>query len=86
MKLHHGAYTITKGNSILLEDLYIFLGAKLIWEGTDQGREIAMQFDNGFSLQFSAVDVIPISDSNKKETHIAFSSTSPVKDLQKIQE
>lgn len=85
MKLHHCAYTITKNHSKLLQDLCESLDAKLIWEGYDQGREIAMQFSNGFCIQFSEVDQEPTSLSNKKETHLAFSSENPGEDFKKIE-
>lgn len=62
-----------------------FLGAKLIWEGQDQGREIAMQFDNNFCIQFSEINEKPILSSNKQETHLAFSSKNPKEDISKIE-
>lgn len=84
MKLHHCAYMIVHGNSSLMQDFCEFLGATLIWEGVDQGREIAMQFKNGFSIQFSEIHEPISKSSNKKETHFAFSSKNPVEDLKKI--
>ncbi|MFT4326522.1 MAG: hypothetical protein ACMXYK_03410 [Candidatus Woesearchaeota archaeon] len=85
MKLHHSAYTIKKGYADLLEDFCVFLGAKKIWEGFDQGKEIAMQFEEGFTLQFSEITAFTAVTKNKQETHIAFSSTNPQTDLETIQ-
>lgn len=85
MKLHHCAYQITKGNSKLMQNFCETFGAKLVWEGYDQGREIAMQFDNNFCIQFSEIQEKPIINENKKETHLAFSSINPKKDLATIE-
>ena len=38
MKLHHCAYKISKGYSKLIQQFCESLGAKLVWEGKDQGR------------------------------------------------
>jgi hypothetical protein len=85
MELHHCSYKISIGESELLQAFCEFLGAKLIWEGKDQGREITMQFSNKFNIQFSEIKEKPVSSDNKKETHLAFSSSNPKKDLTKIQ-
>ena len=84
MKLHHCAFKISMGNSQLMQDFCEYFNAKLIWEGQDQGREIAMRFDNNFSIQFSEVNEKPIISKNKKETHLAFNSENPKKDLDRI--
>ncbi|MFT4311743.1 MAG: hypothetical protein ACMXYF_00770 [Candidatus Woesearchaeota archaeon] len=83
MKLHHCAYKISKGNSDLMQHFCEFLGAKLIWEGHDKGREIAMQFHN-FTIQFSEMNEKPVSSKNKQETHLAFSSKNPKADISQI--
>lgn len=85
MELHHCAYKISIGQSELIQKFCEFLGAKLIWEGQDHGREIAMQFDNNFCIQFSEINEKPILSDNKKETHLAFSSKNPKEDLSKIE-
>ena len=84
MELHHCAFKISTGNSKLMQKFCEFLGAKLIWEGKDQGREITMQFNNNFHIQFSEVNKNLISSINKQETHLAFSSDDPKKDLNNI--
>ena len=85
MKLHHCAYKISIGQSELMQKFCEFLGAKLIWEGQDQGREIAMQFENNFCIQFSEINEKPILSNNKQETHLAFSSKNPKEDISKIE-
>lgn len=85
MKLHHCAYKISIGHSKLMQEFCEFLGAKLIWEGQDQGREIAMEFNKNFCIQFSEIKEKPISSKNKQETHLAFSSKKPKNDLKKIE-
>jgi len=86
MELHHCAYTITKGYSSVIQEFFEYLGAKLIWEGEDQGREITMQFDNGFSIQFSEIDEKPMELNNKQETHLAFSSDKPEEEIVRMSE
>jgi hypothetical protein len=61
-----------------------FLEAELAWEGQDQGREIAMKFSNNYWIQFSEINEQPVTTTNKKETHIAFHSEEPTKDIQKL--
>jgi len=85
MKLHHCAFKITLGKSILMQEFCEYLSAKLSWEGKDQGREIAMRFGNNMLIQFSEIDEKPIKTKNKKETHISFSSREPKKDIKKIE-
>lgn len=85
MKLHHCAYKISKGYSKLIQQFCESLGAKLVWEGKDQGREIAMQFDDNFAIQFSEIKEKPMSSKNKQETHLAFSSNDPKNDLTKVE-
>lgn len=84
MKLHHCAYKIFIGNSQLIQEFCEFLGARLIWEGEDEGREIAMKFENGFCIQFSEFNEKPVNSKNKVEAHFALSSDNPKKDLEKI--
>ena len=84
MELHHCAYAITKGHSTVMQEFCEYLGAKLIWEGEDQGREITMQFKNGFSIQFSEINEKPIELDNKQETHLAFKSEQPERDITSI--
>lgn len=84
MKLHHCAFKISMGNSQLMQKFCEYLDAKLIWEGQDQGREIAMQFSNNFSIQFSEINEKPIISKNKQETHLAFNSKNPNEDLNRI--
>lgn len=86
MKLHHCSYQITLGHSGLMQKFCEFLGAKLVWEGQDLGREITMQFDNDFCVQFSEVNESTLKSNNKQETHLAFSSKIPKKDLTKLEE
>ncbi|MGE0792986.1 MAG: hypothetical protein AB7V77_02260 [Candidatus Woesearchaeota archaeon] len=85
MKLHHCAYKISIGKSELIQKFCEFLGAKLIWEGQDQGREIVMQFDNNLCIQFSEIDEKSSLSNNKQETHLAFSSKNPKEDITKIE-
>jgi hypothetical protein len=86
MQLHHCAFQITIGYSALMQEFCEFLGAKLIWEGHDQGREIAMRFNNGFCIQFSEMNARPLFSTNKKETHIAFASPNPREERVRIDE
>lgn len=86
MKLHHCAYTITKGYSSLLQELCEHLGAEKIWEGQDRGREIAMRFENGFSLQFSEVEGGPLALADKQETHMAFADDDPQETITRLAE
>jgi hypothetical protein len=81
MKLHHSAYKIAIGYSQLIQEFCEFMGAQLVWEGHDQGREIAMLFDNGFRIQFSEINESPIVSKNKQEAHLAFLSASPQNDI-----
>jgi hypothetical protein len=85
MKIHHCAYKISVGHSELMQKFCEFMGAKLIWEGKDQGREIAMKFDNEFIIQFSEIKEKPVNSKNKKENHLAFSSKNPKVDIEKIE-
>ena len=84
MILHHCAYKISIGQSELMQKFCEFLGAKLIWAGQDQGREIAMQFDNNFCIQFSEINENETLSNNKQETHLAFSSDDPKSELLKM--
>jgi len=84
MKLHHCAYTITKGSSNLLQEFCESMGAKLIWEGKDQGREITMEFKNKLSIQFSEINEKPLKSENKQETHLAFESESPKEEVENL--
>jgi len=84
MKLHHCAYKISIGHSKLMQQFCEYMGAKIIWKGKDQGREIAMQFNNNFIIQFSEIKEKPIFSKNKKETHLAFSSNNPKKDIEQL--
>jgi len=86
MELHHCAYTITKGYSTVIQEFCEYLGAKLTWEGKDQGREIIMQFGDGFSIQFSEINEKPTQSSNKQETHLAFKSDKPEEEVSRIGE
>lgn len=81
MKLHHCAYKVVMESSGLMQRFCESFGAKLIWEGKDQGREIVMMFEEGMCIQFSEVHEKIIHSKNKKETHIAFSSQDPEKDV-----
>jgi hypothetical protein len=85
MKLHHSAYKIAIGYSHLIQEFCEFMGAQLVWEGHDQGREIAMSFENGYRIQFSEIDELPAVSKNKQEAHIAFLSTTPQKDIEVIE-
>ena len=67
-----------------MQGLCEFLGGKLVWEGSDQGREIAIRFENSAIVQFSEIKD-SFNSENKKESHIAFSSDDPRKDLEKIE-
>ena|SRR3989344_3804069 len=82
MKLHHSAYKIAIGYSQLIQEFCEFMGAQLVWEGHDQGREIAMLFDNGYRIQFSEIDERPAVSKNKPETHLAFLSIRPQHDIE----
>ena len=62
------------------------MGATLVWEGHDQGREIAMQFANGYRIQFSEIDEVPKDSKNKSEAHLAFISDQPLKDITSIED
>ncbi len=84
MKLHHCAYTIVKGYSHIIEDFAKSLGAKVVWEGADYGREITLEFPNKFCIQFSEIKTTPIKSVYKKETHLAFSSSNPHNDVLRI--
>ncbi len=83
MKLHHSAYQITLGNSKLMQLFCEYLGAKIIWEGHDQGREVLMDFGT-YVIQFSEINEDPINSQNKQETHLAFVSENIHGDLIKI--
>lgn len=86
MKLHHSAYKIAIGYSKLMQELCEFLGAQLVWEGHDQGREIAMQFENNYRIQFSEVNEKPVVSKNKQEAHLAFLSDDPIADISVLEE
>jgi hypothetical protein len=81
MKLHHSAYKISVGYSQLMQDFCEFMGAKLAWEGHDQGREISMEFDNKYRIQFSEIFESPVTTKNKQEAHLAFISSKPQEDI-----
>ncbi|MFW5747006.1 MAG: hypothetical protein ACOCWQ_05665 [Nanoarchaeota archaeon] len=84
MHIHHCAFKIAKDSSQTIEELSVFLGAERIREGYDQGREILMQFSNGWCVQFSEITDRPSGYMNKKESHLAFASECPVADRQRI--
>jgi len=86
MKLHHCAYKITPGSSSIIQEFCGVVGGKLVWEGFDQGREIAMEFDDNFRIQFSEKSEQPRDSVFKHESHIGFISTNPVKDMERISE
>lgn len=81
MKLHHSAYKIAIGYSHLMQSFCEFMGAVLVWEGHDQGREISMQFDNGYRIQFSEIIELPAITKNKQECHVAFFSENPAQGI-----
>lgn len=81
MKLHHSAYKIVIGYSQLIQEFCEHMGAQLVWEGHDQGREISMAFDNGYRIQFSEINELPDISNNKQEAHLAFLSTQPQDDI-----
>ena len=85
MQLHHCAFKISLGHSHLVQNFCEFMGAKLVWEGHDQGREIAMQFENYFRIQFSEIAEKPVISKNKQEGHLAFLSDDPINDIGKIE-
>lgn len=84
MKLHHSAYRISLGHSQLMQEFCEYLGARLVWEGHDQGREIAMEFDNGYRIQFSEINETPTESKNKQEAHLAFLSENPKTDMDTV--
>jgi len=83
MKLHHCAFNIVVGSSQLVQGIFEHLGGKLVWEGKDQGREIAISID-GFVIQISEINDKPTRNKNKVETHIAFRSEDPVKEIYEL--
>ncbi len=85
MKLHHSAYKIAIGYSQLIQEFCEFMGAQLVWEGQDQGREISMMFDNNYRIQFSEIQEIPTITKNKQEAHLAFLSDNPEIDVEVLE-
>jgi hypothetical protein len=85
MQLHHCAFKITAGSSKIVQEFSEYLGAELVWEGFDEGREIAMQFDHNFRIQFSEKNEKPVKSEFKQESHIGFRSEYPQKDIEKIE-
>ena len=83
MKLHHCAFRITLGASEQVQRIFEQLGAVLVWEGKDQGREIALRLGENI-IQFSEVDEAPQNSKNKIESHIAFASDDPAKEIAKL--
>ncbi len=82
MKLHHSAYKIAVGYSQLMQEFCEFMGGTLAWEGHDQGREIGMEFENKYKIQFSEINEKPGASKNKQEAHFAFISTHPEQDIE----
>jgi hypothetical protein len=80
MKLHHCAFRITLGASGHVQHLFEHLGAELVWEGQDQGREIALRIGETI-LQFSEVDEAPQNRPSRIESHVAFLSDDPERDV-----
>ena len=85
MKLHHSAYKIAIGYSQLMQEFCEFMGAQLVWEGHDQGREIAVLFDDGYRIQLSEINEKPCVSKNKQEAHLAFLSDNPQSDIEVLE-
>lgn len=84
MELHHSAYKIAVGYSQIMQEFCEAMGATLVWEGHDQGREIAMLFPNKYRIQFSEINEKPVPSKNKQEAHLAFVSNQPQVDIEVV--
>jgi hypothetical protein len=65
-----------------MQEFCEFMGGELVWEGHDQGREIAMEFENNYRIQFSEINEKPGTSKNKQEAHLAFLSINPERDIE----
>lgn len=82
--LHHSAKRITPGSLELIMDLFKQLGCReSYWE---TGARWAMIEGNNSIIQFIETDQMPQKTDEKRNSHLAFLSRDPLKNIHEIQQ